>query len=1024
VLKASGAPALAILLALGAPVLAQAAPQPEPPPTAAPSPMTQPAPATPPAQPPPPAEKAPPPPRISSGLDLDMLQTKDLSLVWFAPAETYLTPHVARSFENSFAFQQKTFGWKPWDRTTVLLKDFSDYGNAGARSSPNNALLVDIAPLSQTYETFSPGERFYTLMNHELTHVATMDVWNSQDAFWRTLFHGKPMPIEEHPESIVYNYLATPRVNVPRWYLEGSAVFMETWMAGGYGRAQGGYDEMVFRAMVRDNARFYSPLGLESEGTQVDFQVGVNSYLYGTRFMTWLALTYGPEKVVGWLRRDEGSKAYYSAQFEHVFGKPLDEAWQDWIASEHAFQDTNLKSIAQYPITPLERLTPRALGSISRSFYDPQTRSLIGAFRYPGVIGHMGVLSLDTGKIRRLQNIKGAMLYRVTSTAYDPETHTVWYNTDNYAYRDIMQMDVRTGQTKMVIRDGRIGDLVFNPKTKSLWGLRHLNGYVTLVEIPPPYTSWRQAHTFGYGQVLFDPDISPDGKQISLSFGEVNGDQSVRVYDLAALDETEPKTVAKFSLGQSTPEGFVYSPDGRYLYGTAYYTGVSNLYRYDLQTQKVEALTNTQTGLFRPIPLPDGSVIAYEYTGDGFTPVRLDHPTPLDDLGAITFLGAEVARTRPVVKDWAVGSPAKVPLDDMITQTGKYLPQHELALDAIYPAVAGYKGTGAAGVFANFEDPLQLNQITAAAYYSPGGHLSDEERFHADLQYRSIDWKLEYWHNKADFYDLFGPVDRSRKGDAFIATYSKIPIYDPPRQLDISVTGAVYAGLDALPGAQNISAAADRDIGTISFDAKYTNTDKSLGAVDHERGWRWNLDAEVDTSHGEAFPSIRGGLDFGAPLPLNHASIWLYNSAGAYLNTSSDPLDDFYFGSFRNNYVDNREPKRYREYDSFPGFGIDAINAQRFAKSVAELNLPPIRFSDVGTPSLYLSSLRPAVFAGVMASDPGYGPMHYYETIGTQADFNFTVALRLPMVFSVGYAAGFEKGDYRGGQILASLKIL
>ena len=41
------------------------------------------------------------------------------------------------------------------------------------------------------------------------------------------------MPIQEHPELILYNYLATPRNNVPRWYLEGSAVFFETWMAGG-----------------------------------------------------------------------------------------------------------------------------------------------------------------------------------------------------------------------------------------------------------------------------------------------------------------------------------------------------------------------------------------------------------------------------------------------------------------------------------------------------------------------------------------------------------------------------------------------------------------------------------------------------------------------------------------------------------------------------------------------------------------------------------------------------------------------
>ena len=85
----------------------------------------------------------------------------------------------------------------------------------------------------------------------------------------------------QNPESLLYSYLTVPRFTAPRWYLEGGAVFMETWMAGGLGRAQGGYDEMVFRAMVRDDAHFYDPLGLASRGTQVDFQVGANAYLYG-----------------------------------------------------------------------------------------------------------------------------------------------------------------------------------------------------------------------------------------------------------------------------------------------------------------------------------------------------------------------------------------------------------------------------------------------------------------------------------------------------------------------------------------------------------------------------------------------------------------------------------------------------------------------------------------------------------------------------------------------------------------------
>ena len=76
---------------------------------------------------------------------------------------------------------------------------------------------------------------------------------------------------------------------------------METWMAGGLGRAMGGWDEMVFRAMVRDDAYIYDVVGLESEGTAADFQTGGNSYLYGTRFMTWLCYQYGPEKLVEWV---------------------------------------------------------------------------------------------------------------------------------------------------------------------------------------------------------------------------------------------------------------------------------------------------------------------------------------------------------------------------------------------------------------------------------------------------------------------------------------------------------------------------------------------------------------------------------------------------------------------------------------------------------------------------------------------------------------------------------------------------
>ena len=56
------------------------------------------------------------------------------------------------------------------------------------------------------------------------------------DSVNRKLFFGKVSPIPEQPLSMVYSYLTTPRMYAPRWFHEGMAVFLETWMGGGLGR--------------------------------------------------------------------------------------------------------------------------------------------------------------------------------------------------------------------------------------------------------------------------------------------------------------------------------------------------------------------------------------------------------------------------------------------------------------------------------------------------------------------------------------------------------------------------------------------------------------------------------------------------------------------------------------------------------------------------------------------------------------------------------------------------------------------
>jgi hypothetical protein len=394
----------------------------------------------------------------------------------------------------------------------------------------------------------------------------------------------------------------------------------------------------------------------------------------------------------------------------------------------------------------------------------------------------------------------------------------------------------------------------------------------------------------------------------------------------------------------------------------------------------------------------------------------------LQDAGAIRFLGAEIAQQRPVVTTWGVGSPSRVPFDSMVIDRSHYVPQNQMRLDAAYPVIEGYRGLVTGGYHVIFEDPLQFYQLTATLSYDPSSRFQDQN-WHFDLAYHTLSWRLRYRHNDADFYDIFGPTYRSRAGDAGSIGYHHSFIYDVPRQLDFEANLNYYSGLDTLPGAQDVSSQFDN---LVTFDAglHYTNETRSLGAVDHEKGWSWTLNGEVDYANRETFPSLRGGLDFGVPLPWNNTSVWLYTAAGAVGGERTNPLSSFYMGGFGNNYVDDREVKRYRQFDSLPGFDIDEISARRFARVLGELNLPPIRFRDVGTPSLYLSSARTAVFAGALFAEPSIGDSHTYETAGVQVDFNFTAALRLPMVLSVGYAEGFVDSDDHGGEALISLKIM
>ena len=964
--------------------------------------------------------------------DPKFVETEELRIIYYDPDETYLVPHATQSFLSGLATHERLFDYTPDGRINLALRDFGDRGNASARAAPRNRIFFTIAPSNDPYETINSGDRFSSTAVHELTHIVTMDRAAPVDTFFRHLFHGKVELDSAHPETLLYYYLTVPRSTAPRWFHEGSAVFMETWLSGGRGRAQGGYDEMVFRAMVHDNARFYDPLGLASKGTEIDFQTAANDYLYGTRFMDYLGYTYGPQRLLAWWRRDAASRRYYAADFKRVFGLPLEESWHQWIEFEHQFQQRNLHSVHEHPLTAYRDLTRRDLGAVSRSYLSADGSRLFTAVKYPGQLAHIVSISRGDGTVTVLTEVKGAAGYTVTSLAYDPGSGTLFYTTNNNNYRNLEALDLRSGRPRMLLKGARIGDIVYNRTDRSLWGLRLNNGYVQLVRVPYPYQEWRRLYTFPAGEKAFDLDLSPDGTLASVSVsapGKNPGSPQVtqvRVLRTSALVDGDAMPVHSFAMGAAVPESFVFSKDCRYLYGSSYFTGVSNIYRYELATESLTAVSNAEIGFFRPLPLDDSQLIVLRYAAKGFVPTLIE-ARPTEDLSAVAFLGQQVAEKYPEVLKWVAPPPSSKPYEPSVQREGTYERMRELSLESLVPVIEGYQGAKAVGVAARFSDPIGYAWVRSDLSYSPDDAYPSWQRLHFSTEGRYKDWTAGVAWNGADFYDLFGPIKRSLSGYNGYVGYDYALVYDPPVTTDFVAKVAYYGDLDTLPGFQNVPSPS-KNLFTAEAGFVASDTRHSPGGVDDEAGYRWSIKAHAYGAAGEFIPRLSGTFDVGFPLPLDHSSIWLRTGASVSEGRHDDPLANSYLGGFDNNYIDSAShggAQHYRSLLSMPGFDIDALNGKSLAKATLEWCLPPIRFEALGSPGFYASWARPELFVSALETNPNSAVYrHSAEDVGGQLDFQLSVMHRQPMMLSIGLARGFSYGGFGKTEFMVSLQVL
>lgn len=978
----------------------------------------------------------------SFGVDAQTIyqyRTDDATICFFDKNQAQYVPHLMRKYELGRALHQQIWDTIPSQAPFMMLTDWEDDGNAGVGALPHTTIQMGLAPMNMAYFVSPSNERYDHLFKHEYTHVVMSDKTNSRDMGWRHFTGNKVVPDSKYPLSALWSYLDAPRWYAPRWYHEGIACFMETWLGDGAGRALGGYDETYFRTHIKEGEDLYSVVGLETEGTTTDFQQGATSYLYGTRFVNYLVLTYGYDKLIDFYNRTEDSRTFYAKQFEEVYGRPLRKVWEDWKAYEKEYQMKNLEKIAEYPLTECGDMGARNLGASSPMIFDTEKGVAFAAVYYPGALAQVVKFSLDTAgrtlnNQKRLGYVDGTMSYQTAYIAYDRKGQRLIWTDRNSKMRGLVIYDLEHNRIEKHLKYQRTYGICYDNVHDCLYGLISNQGICYLVRYDSSLENRELLYSFPFGVSVSDLDVSHDGEKIVMAVLGKKGEHSLIMFDHTDLENGNYSYKTIYTLEDSNLSQFRFNYDDSKLIGSSYYTGVPNIWSLDLETGDFDLLSNVQTGLFAPYMASDDVVYALKYESDGMRPVAFGYEV-LKDANSVEFLGQKAFEANPQLAELStLDNPLpEISFGEVYDSVKVYKPWKEIRFQGAYPDISGFTDrqswnnvTPVLGYHVAFYDPLSLFSINLFVGASPWSHNDWKNRFHASAEIKYWQWTLSAAWNPTSFYDLFGPRRASRKGYHVALGYASKHTQQYPFTWDWGASIAHYGDMDALPLYQEIQT----DIHSFQTADAYIKGGKvrgTIGAVAAEQGYRFSAEAYTYLADGKLFPSIEVSGEKGFLLPFGrHNSLWLKGSAGQSFGNSDSVFGNSYFGGFRNNYVDNGEVNRYRTINAMPGARIDQIGAHNYLKATGEINFCPIRFNNFGALQCYPNYIQFCVFAHDLATDLwGADRLQRanYVSAGAQMNIQMVFFTHMKTTLSIGYARAWGNG-LNQGEFMVSLKLL
>jgi len=559
----------------------------------------------------------------------------DPSLDWWTIETTHFRVHyerglepvaerVARLAESIHKRLIGPLGHTPDERTEILLTDNTDDANGSATALPYNAVRLFVTAPRDLSALGDYDDWYLGLLTHEYTHILHIDS-----------ISGVPSLIN----SIIGKTLA-PNQFQPRWIIEGLAVVAESKFSSA-GRIRSSLFDTYMRAdVLADNIARLDQLSSNPRR----WPQGTLFYLYGSRFMQWIADVYGMD-VLRAVAVDYGASILpwgFNRAIRRQTGRTYVQLYEGFKKSLKRRYRKQIRAVRRRGLREGKRISyhgrgvayPKLLPRTAR-YPDGGDRQQYQLLYYRNDFDSRSgqyLMRLPRSGKKLASSLPREQLV-ARSSGEDPSSVTptgellfssvvpfkrVYWRTDLFKLpRGKRAPSGEESFRKRLTVGMRASAPAASPDGRHIAFTVNAAGTTTLKIAELTADGLRKIRSLDTKRKRFDqaftPVFSPDGRKLAYSVWSAGGYRDLRVVELAS------GRIDQLTHDRALDTGPCWSPDGERLYFSSDRTGIFNIYELTLADRSVKQVTNVRGAALMPTVSEDGTLLVYVgYTKAGF----------------------------------------------------------------------------------------------------------------------------------------------------------------------------------------------------------------------------------------------------------------------------------------------------------------------------------------------------------------------------------------------------------------------